>query len=236
MFYQKIVLHGNDETHEFLECLRQRPMHTDFAGKYISSLYLGGTPDELMLIDILSLYSDIRCLALLVPMDASTMSQLSLWHALNRLKLKTFTVGMAIDYISISTCDVFKNLTHLDIMDRSLLKKSNTGLDSLHTLTHICLVLAPHKCNPHAIVPLICNAHLQVLAFRVEHSHRVIERFLEQHGMLDRQIVLFPSQIVQWDELGRGDMLMWELTEEKIRLPIPEHIMSSIADFSIRSS
>ncbi|KAG1837850.1 hypothetical protein DFJ58DRAFT_734140 [Suillus subalutaceus] len=237
LVYKKIVLDGEDETREFLECLRLRPMHIGFAQNSITSLYLRGALNESTLIQILSLCNGLTCLVLFVRTDAFMNDASSLRRALDALQLKSLTLAMAIDFTnSINTFDVFKNLTHLEIVDRLVLKKPHAGLEALHSLTHICLVLAPPSCNPVTVMRLIGNARLRVLAFRVEHSHHEIERFLQKHKILDRRIVLLPSLMVMWDELGRGDMLVWELAEEKVRLPIPQNSGSFIASFGNGSS
>jgi hypothetical protein len=44
-----------------------------------------------------------------------------------------------------------------------------------------------------------------------------------------------PSIMVQWDELGCGNLMVWELVEEKIRLPLTHNSKSfntSITDGS----
>jgi hypothetical protein len=93
----------------------------------------------------------------------------------------------------------FKNLTHLDINDHSVLKKPHAGFEALVALTHLCLVFTTHNCDPVMDTQLISNEHLQVLAFHMEDLHRAIECFMQQHGIVDRQIVLLPSLLVQWD-------------------------------------
>jgi hypothetical protein len=227
LMYQKIVLCGEDESKDFLECLRLRPMHIDFAQQSIRSLYLGGALHASTLINILSLCKGLTCLALFVGTDTFINDASSLWGALDALALKSLTFGTAIDLTtSIRTSNVFKNLTHLEIVDKSVLKKPIADLETLDALTHLCLVLAPYSCNPVSVIRLVGNARLRVLAFRVEYSHSVIETFMQQHGILDRRIVLLPSIMVQWDELGRGDMLVWELAEEKIRLPLTHNSKS----------
>jgi hypothetical protein len=80
---------------------------------------------------------------------------------------------------------VFKNLTHLELMDQSVLIKSYICFDTLVELTHLCLVLAPHRCNPAMVKHLISNMHLRVMVFCVEYLHQEIERFMEQHEILD---------------------------------------------------
>ncbi|KAG2353794.1 hypothetical protein BDR07DRAFT_1308184 [Suillus spraguei] len=235
LLYQKIVLYDEDDTEDFLKCLRLRLMHNEFAKTTTTSLYLEGPLDESTVIELLSLCSGVTCLALSDDTEAFAEDTLLLWRALDALPLMSLTLNMVIDFKpSIGTFNVLKNLTHLDIMDKRILRKNHKGLYGLDSLTHICLPLSVRTSDPAAVMGLISNARLRVLAFRVEDSHERVQLFLQMNGTLDARIVLLPSIMENWDELGRGDMLLWELAEEKVMLPIPHN--SAFVLSHIRSS
>jgi hypothetical protein len=65
-------------------------------------------------------------------------------------------------------------------------------------LTHLCLVLITHKTDPVAIVHLIGNARLQVLAFRVHERHLEVENFFARNNLVDCRIVLLPNEYPHW--------------------------------------
>ncbi|KAG2123304.1 uncharacterized protein EDB93DRAFT_1259124 [Suillus bovinus] len=120
--------------------------------------------------------------------------QSSLWLTLDLLPLKSLVLYMGIHFINcITMSHVLKNLTHLDLIDSEVLRKPDTGLEALHSLTHICLVLQMDSSHPAAIVRLVGNARLCVLAFRVKDSHSRIESFLEGCGIQDERIVLLST-------------------------------------------
>ncbi|KAG2129694.1 uncharacterized protein EDB93DRAFT_1256170 [Suillus bovinus] len=222
--YKNIALSSEDEIKDFLACLRLRPMHIQFAKTAINSLYLDGVVDASTVLDILSLCTRVEHLALLIHIYPAMDDRSSLWLTLNLLPLKSLVLYMGIHFINcITTSHVLKNLTHVDLIDRGVLRKPDTGLEALHSLTHICLVLQMSSSHPAAIARLVRNARLCVLAFHVEDSHSRIESFLEGCGIQDERIVLLSTVMVKWDSLGRTNMLLWELLEETIRLPKPKN-------------
>jgi len=168
--YQKIVLCGKDKSKDFLECLHLCPMHVDFAQQSIRSLYLGGALHTSTLINILSLCKGLICLALFIGTDTFINNASLLWGALDALAPKSLIFGMAIDLTtSIRTSNVCKNLIHFEFVNKSVLKKPITDLETLDALMHLCLVLVPYSCNPVSIICLVGNACLQVLVFYMEY-------------------------------------------------------------------
>jgi hypothetical protein len=198
-------------------------MHVDFAHEYITSLFLVGSIEISTLVEILSLCNGISCLVLLVSTISSATAVSSLLQALDTLPLKSLQLSMDVDVsTSFSTSNVFKHLTHFDTHDHRMLEKLHAGLDCLDSLTHLCVVLRLEKCDPLAVIHLIGNLRIQILAFRVEDPHHAVERFLEDHRLLDRRIVLLPIQLTNWAMLGQGEMLMWQLAEDLVKLPMPQ--------------
>ncbi|KAG1830496.1 hypothetical protein DFJ58DRAFT_736953 [Suillus subalutaceus] len=224
LMYKKIVLDDEHTVKKFLDCLRLRPMHVQFAQQHIRSLFLVGSIQKSTLIKLLSLCNRVTCLGLALSTTEFATDGSPLWLALDALPLKSLVLDMEIDSTSsTSTINVFKNLTHLDICNDRMLDKPNAGLEALSALTHLCTVLILGKSDPVAVIRLIGNARLQILAFRVRDPHNRVERFMRKHEILDRRIVLLPIDLTYWAQLGQGDMLVWELAEEQVKLSIPEN-------------
>jgi hypothetical protein len=68
------------------------PMATEFAKGCITSLYLDAQLDESTLIQMLLLCKGIKCLVLLVIVEAFTNDASSLWHAMDHLPLTALTL------------------------------------------------------------------------------------------------------------------------------------------------
>jgi hypothetical protein len=137
---------------------------------------------------------------------------------------------------SISTSNIFKHLTHFDTHDHRMLEKLHAGLDCLDSLTHLCVVLRLGRCDPLAVMHLIGNPRIRILAFRVDDAHHAVARFLEDNTLLDRRIVLLPIQLTNWAMLGQGEMLMWQLAEGLVKLPMPQNsktVIQSIRNESV---
>ncbi|KAG2108235.1 uncharacterized protein F5147DRAFT_652955 [Suillus discolor] len=143
---------------------------------------------------------------------------------MDNLPLKSLQLVMDIDVTSsIGTSNMFKSLTHFDTHDSRMLHNSCKGLECIDSLTHVCVVLKLGCSDPLRIISLICNPWIRLLAFRVEDPHDVVVNFLEQHEIVDHQIVLLPIEITNWAMLGQGHMLMWQLAEGLVELPIPQN-------------
>jgi hypothetical protein len=83
---------------------------------------------------------------------------------------------------------------------------------------------------------LIGNPRIRILAFRVDDAHHAVARFLEDNTLLDRRIVLLPIQLTNWAMLGQGEMLMWQLAEGLVKLPMPQNsktVIQSIRNESV---
>jgi hypothetical protein len=169
---------------------------------------------------LLGCCTGITSLSLDCMVDAFGRDASSLWRALNNLHLKSLMLPVNIDLPnSISTLTVFQNLTHLDVCTHRVLIRPHAGLEALNSLTHLCLGLSLHSCNPAALKGLIGNSSLRLLGLRVPSSHGAVQRFLEQHCIVDRRIVLLPMNQSIWDYLGEHEPSVWELAEAKVRLP-----------------
>lgn len=219
--YKNIVLRGEKNVRRFLDCLYRRPMHTRFAEKFIKSLFLVGSLDMSTLIEIISLSNRVTRITLVLSTKEFNVDGSALWHALDALPLQSLVLALDVKLPPpISTFNMFNNLSHLDVNDKSFLNQPTTELGSFQALTHLSVVFIHERTDPLAITQIISNQRLRVLAFRVEVDHYLVEGFLEHHGIRDGRIVLFPIELNNWGRLGQGDMLMWELAEEQVKLPM----------------
>ncbi|KAG1818613.1 uncharacterized protein BJ212DRAFT_1298683 [Suillus subaureus] len=156
-----------------------------------------------------------------------------LWHALNALPLKSLLLSVEIDFTSSSgKLNVFQNLTHFNITNDCMLNKPNVALEGLVSLMHLCVVLILGRSDPLAVIHLVSNSHLQLLAFRMKDVHHRVKWFLDEHEVIDHWIVFLPMELGNWAQLGQGDMLIWELAEEQVKLPIPESSESFTSSIS----
>lgn len=227
------MLEGEDRTTRFLECLRLRPTPGEFAQRYTTSLFLLGDIRTSTMIDLLSLCNRVTCLNLALYATEFTTNA-SLWRTLDALPLKSLGWFTDADFISsVGALGVFKNMTHLDIPDE--LVRPNAAIEGLSALTHLCVALTPRRTDPTAVVRLIGNARLRLLACRVKVSHRSVDAFLAKHRIIDRRIVLLPNDLVLWSPLGQGDMLVWKLAEDEVKLGISESSESFNSSISISS-
>ncbi|KAG1904944.1 uncharacterized protein F5891DRAFT_976528 [Suillus fuscotomentosus] len=76
-------------------------------------------------------------------------------------------------------------------------------MKSIKSLTHLCIVLYLHIAEPEAITLIISNVHLQLLAFHVQDRHIDIEEFLNEYSIDDDGIILLPTELLVWGELGQ---------------------------------
>ncbi|KAG2057307.1 hypothetical protein BDR06DRAFT_969495 [Suillus hirtellus] len=113
---------------------------------------------------------------------------------------------------AIKQCNVFHNLTHLDINDQLLITEPYTRLEDLQSLTHIIVGLVMGKLMIELVKRLVSSTTL----------------WLNKYGFHNPQVVLLPMQWMSWAKLGQGDMLIWELAEERVRLPQPTEGLASM--------
>ncbi|KAG1816607.1 hypothetical protein EV424DRAFT_1348127 [Suillus variegatus] len=173
------------------------------------------------LIEIISLCNRVTRITLVLSTKEFNVDGSALWHALDALPLQSLVLALDVKLPPpISTFNMFNNLSHLDVNDKSFLNQPTTELGSFQALTHLSVVFIHERTDPLAITQIISNQRLRVLAFRVEVDHYLVEGFLEHHGIRDGRIVLFPIELNNWGRLGQGDMLMWELAEEQVKLPM----------------
>ncbi|KAG1830493.1 hypothetical protein DFJ58DRAFT_736949 [Suillus subalutaceus] len=201
-------------------------MHVEFAQQHITSLFLAGSIQQSTLIEILSICNRVTCLFLVLSTRDFSIDGPSapVWRALDALPLKSLVLAVNANFTSsASTLNVFQNLTHLEISDDRMLDRPNAALEGLSALTHLCVALLLGRSNPLAVIRLIGNARLRLLVFRVIASHRRVWLFLDNHEIFDHRIVLLPITLTNWAQLGHGDMLVWELAEELVNLPIDQN-------------
>ncbi|KAG2108237.1 uncharacterized protein F5147DRAFT_652957 [Suillus discolor] len=179
--------------------------------------------DESTLIDLLGLCRGITCLSVAVNTDEFSEDPSRLLWALNTLPLKSLTMLMEVNCLSaIKTSHTFHNLMHLDINDQLLMTEPYTGLEDLRLVTHIIVVLAMGQSMVESVKHLLSNVTLRVLGLRVRDTHKPVTMWLDKYGINNRRAVLFPTQWTSWAKLGQGDMLIWEMAEERIKLPRPK--------------
>lgn len=73
---------------------------------------------------------------------------------------------------------------------------------------------------------LVSSTMLWVLGLWVSETHRHVTMWLNKYGIHDPWVVLLPMQWMSWAKLGQGDMRIWELAKERVRLPQPTECMS----------
>ncbi|KAG2045837.1 hypothetical protein BDR06DRAFT_900108 [Suillus hirtellus] len=234
LMYKKIVLRGEIKVRQFLHCLYQRPTHAQFAEKFIKSLFLVGSLDMSTLIEILSLCNRVTRLTLLLSTMEFNVDGSELWRSIDVLPLQSLVLALDIKLPPpISTFNMFHNLSHLDINDKSFLNQNNTELVSFQALTHLSVVFIHHSTDPLAITQILSIQRLRVLAFRVAADHYLVEGFLAYHGIRDGRIVLVPIELSNWGRLGQGDMLIWELAEEQVNTPMTVYGGSFTSNYNI---
>ncbi|KAG2081946.1 uncharacterized protein F5147DRAFT_783482 [Suillus discolor] len=224
LVYRKIVLHGEEDARLFLECLYRRPMPVSFALQSVKALSLSGSIQSSTVIEIISICRSVTSLRLILTTNEYANNGSVLWRALDGLPLQALVLTIRMQFPSfLSEYHTFRNLSHLELNGNHFLAEPQEELEFFESLTHICVVLNPHIADPQAVILLISNAQLQLLAFRVEDGHNAVDEFLEEHGICDHRIVLLPFQLPVWGELGQGDMLMWELAEDRTKIPVPQN-------------
>ncbi|KAG1836254.1 hypothetical protein DFJ58DRAFT_844417 [Suillus subalutaceus] len=123
---------------------------------------------------------------------------------------------------AINTSSVFQSLTHLDIADQLLLDESQTGLEDLHSLSHLFVILITKKSIAESVKRLLSNVQLRVLGLRVMEPHKEVISWLNKYSMNDPRVVLLPKEWTCWAKLGQGSMLVWELVDEILQSPQPK--------------
>ncbi|KAG1784499.1 uncharacterized protein HD556DRAFT_1315014 [Suillus plorans] len=224
LVYKKIVLHGQEDAGRFLECLYRRLLPADFAQRHVKALFLVGSIEPSTVIAILSICSCVTSLRLVLTTNGFATNGSSLWCTLDVLPLRSLVLTIRMRFESfLGACHTFTNLSHLELNGNHFLAEPQERLDSIASLTHLCVVLSPHIADPEAVTRLISNPRLQLLAFRVQDRHVDVEEFLEEHGICDDRIVLLPAELPVWGQLGQGDMLIWELAEDLTKSPLPQN-------------
>ncbi|KAG2335562.1 hypothetical protein BDR05DRAFT_1006677 [Suillus weaverae] len=224
LLYNKVLLEDEDQASQFLRCYRLRQLHIEPVPS-TTAMYFDGGIQSTTIIDILSLCTGITNLSL-VSEEGDELDDLTpLHHVLDNLPLTVLSlhIGATLTNASVINFTVFSRLTHLEINDVDMLQ--HVDMDVFPQLTH--LALWPFLYNPTMNIPrslrrLLKHPTLQVLLFRVE-RHNECATWLVRHEIDDRRIIIAPPEIQQWDDFGHGSMLLWELADERVNMPGPNH-------------
>ncbi|KAG2057308.1 hypothetical protein BDR06DRAFT_1037559 [Suillus hirtellus] len=220
IMYQKINLSEDYKMNDFMACLQLCLMPVQFANTAINSLWLDGHVDALTMLEILSICSGVKHLALMVRISPTPDELLAIWLALDRMPLRSLCLYMGMKFLkSIDKFSGLCHITHLDLVDGEVLTKANMCLDALYTLTHISVMLSVHHSEPVAILRLVTNARLCVIGFRVNDLHIEVESFLAASGIQDQRMLLLPTRTTRWCGIGQREMLFWDCLDERLRLP-----------------
>lgn len=224
LLYNKIVLNDEDHACRFLQCYRLRQMHIDTLPS-TRSMFFGDGIKYATLVEILSLCKDITNLSIVSHDDDVLADLTSLHHVLEPLPLTVLCLNTRSAPIrsSMMMVNIFATLTHLEIDDKEMLRL--VDMHSFPKLTHLALwpVFGNTGMNVGRVVKhLLEHPTLQVLVFRAT-GHRAYAKYLEYHQIYDPRIIIGPSQILVWDDFGRGDMLLWQLADERANMPGPNH-------------
>ncbi|KAG1859396.1 hypothetical protein C8R48DRAFT_774734 [Suillus tomentosus] len=234
LLYEKIVIHGQEDANRFLQCLYQYLMPVEFAQKSVEALFLVGSIEPSTAIEIISLCSGLVSLHLALQNNQFTTDASSLWSTLNGLPLKSLVLTLNMRFEPfLSASHTFTHLSHLKVNRNHFLGEPREMLESIQTLTHLCAVLSPHFADPDVIARLISNAHLRLIAFRVQDSHIDVKEFLEENGICNCRIVLLLAKLPVWGELGQGNMLIWELAEDMTHTALPDNYHQCLSQTQI---
>ncbi|KAG1828198.1 hypothetical protein DFJ58DRAFT_849170 [Suillus subalutaceus] len=219
LLYNKVVLKDEDHAFRFLECYRLRQTHID-PPPATTTMFLGDDITYTTLVEILSLCKDITNLSIASVDDDFIRDLTNLHHVLEPPPPHgaLFKPQIIADSLFHGRCfglfdmNAFPKLTHLAL----LFVVYNPGVDV-----------------PGVVKRLLQHATLQVLVFRVD-GHSECATFLEPHGIVDRRIIIGPSRTFVWDDFGHGDMLLWELADDRVNMPAPNHTCLKIDSGIIR--
>ncbi|KAG1719701.1 uncharacterized protein EDB91DRAFT_1257442 [Suillus paluster] len=228
LLYERIVMVDECQAALFIQCLRLRRMHEEFARTSINEMWLGGDIQAMTVNEILSMCTGIRNLALSSYGDEVLQDLSSLQPVLDALPLTVLHlhIGVTLTDSLIANVNVFSRLTHLDIDDHDLLQ--HVRIESFPQLTHLSLWgdwgdLPRQRPNMVSLIQrLLDHPTMQVIMFRSD-DHGSLATFLEIHAFNDPRIIIVPEKLYLWDDLGRGSMLTWEIAEAKVNLPEPNH-------------
>ncbi|KAG1720975.1 uncharacterized protein EDB91DRAFT_1088616 [Suillus paluster] len=242
--YERVLLRDEETASLFVQCLRRRDMHEEFAKTSVKSLSLSGDVQVSTIIDILCLCTGINHLSLIPDHDDFQSDIAPLLQLLDTLPLKVLSLQVAVQLTSpsISNVTFFAKLTHLEIDPSDMLQHADMAC--FPQLTHLSLWSSFHHPRdriPSLVKRILCHPTLQVLIFRVTY-HRNLAKFLDDNMLNDPRIVLAPPKVYLWDDLGRSSMLLWELAEERVASAEPNHsssilsIMATFTNYTIQTT
>ncbi|KAG1789586.1 uncharacterized protein HD556DRAFT_1236227, partial [Suillus plorans] len=221
LLYRTIVLPNENVATRFLSSVYSRPHPHNFARQAVKSLCLKGNICVSIAAEIISLCRGTTNLALwigpsdldqktnplLVPLDELVLTSLSLSISLLFSHTPSF---------SLSTLQVFRSLTHLEILNGWVLWSSTVGVEHLHGLTHLCLHIHTRRTKPGLVIPLLSHPCIRVLVFRISEGINVVQAFLESNLLSNFRIVLVSQDFISHGDFGRGDISSLWTGAEKI--------------------
>ncbi|KAG1825324.1 hypothetical protein DFJ58DRAFT_849574 [Suillus subalutaceus] len=223
LLYEKVVLVDDETASSFLQCLRRRHMPEKFAQASIKAISLSNGVQFRTGIEILSLCTSINTLAIIPDDECFHDNVAHLLQVMDALPLQVLSLQICVHLTSslISGVTFFAKLTHLEVDACRML--CDVDLKYLPQLTHLAIWNEMMDDRAASLTKrLLSHPTLEVLIFRVDY-HRDFVSFLDRHMLHDPRIVLVPSRVYAWDDLGRASMLLWELADEAVKLPEPNH-------------
>ncbi|KAG1886469.1 hypothetical protein F4604DRAFT_1675383 [Suillus subluteus] len=225
LLYEKILLFDEEIATLFLQCMRRRHTPHAFAQTSIKAISLSDDVQFETAVEILSLCTGMNTLTI-IPDEQDFHDKVTyLLQLMGTLPLTVLSLQVNVHPTSSLISDVafFAKLTHLEIDRCGML--CDVDLQYFPRLTHLAIwstFSEPDRRAPSLIKRLLSHPTLQVFIIRVDY-HRNFANFLDRHMLHDPRIVLAPSRVYLWDDLGRASMLLWELADEAVKLPEPNH-------------
>jgi hypothetical protein len=227
-------LPDEDIASSFLQCLRRRGNPQDFSQTSIQAMSLSGDIQLNTAMEILSLCTGIKNLSVISESEDFHNNVAPVLQTMDALPLKVLSlqIGTNITSSLISDLTFFSKLTHLELEEDGILR--NLDLQYFPSLTHLSIwgIMDQKESTTASLMKrILSHPPLQALVIRVDY-HRNFAAFLDRHMLYDRRIVLATWRVQLWDDLGRACMLFWELVDECINLPAPNHSPSILTIYN----
>jgi hypothetical protein len=234
LLYKSILLPDEDIASSFLQCLRRRGNPQDFSQTSIQAMSLSGDIQLNTAMEILSLCTGIKNLSVISESEDFHNNVAPVLQTMDALPLKVLSlqIGTNITSSLISDLTFFSKLTHLELEEDGILR--NLDLQYFPSLTHLSIwgIMDQKESTTASLMKrILSHPPLQALVIRVDY-HRNFAAFLDRHMLYDRRIVLATWRVQLWDDLGRACMLFWELVDECINLPAPNHSPSILTIYN----
>ncbi|KIJ64246.1 hypothetical protein HYDPIDRAFT_112207 [Hydnomerulius pinastri MD-312] len=221
--YKTVVLRGPGHAFRFMYVLANRS--PEFAKTHVKALCIRPQIPHSLIIQLLTVCSGLESLALWVPSQSETPTELvsllsSLPLALLSLNL-TAIISPSHPKPVLQNHPVFENLTHLDVVNHWALWTSSLGIERLPHVTHMAFRFWSRG-SVNAALSLILRESpaLQVLILLADFV--VIpgaRRYLEKEGIEDSRVVIMKHlrDADEWETMERETEGMWHRAERIVR-------------------